>query len=77
MCLFPTVSVIQTVAMVDGCDRQRVYKSALGRRNVARILVVHFAGTSGQLTHRDIAEALGHGALQRGRFQPSQVEATA
>lgn len=51
--------IIQTVVMVVGCDRQRVYESVRGRRNVARMLVVHFAGTSGQLKHREIAEALG------------------
>lgn len=51
--------IIDSVSMVVGCDRQHVYESVRGRRNVARMLVTHFASTIGQLTHREVAEVLG------------------
>lgn len=51
--------VIDTVTTVVGCDRKHIYESIRGRRNVARMLVAHFASSSSQLTQRQIAEALG------------------
>lgn len=51
--------IIDSVTTVVGCDRERVYESIRGRRNVARMLVVHFATSKGRLTQRQIAEALG------------------
>lgn len=55
----PLDEIIDSVKMVVGCDRERVYESIRGRRNVARMLVVHFATSKGRLTQRQIAEALG------------------
>lgn len=51
--------MLAVVASVLGCDRQQVYESVRGKQNLAGMLVAHFASRSGQLTYREIAEALG------------------
>jgi len=47
------------VATTLDCDRRQIFESVRGRQNLARMLVAHFAHRAGQLTYRQIAEALG------------------
>jgi len=51
--------IIAVVCTALGCDQSRVYESVRGRQNLERMLVIHFAHRAGQMTYRDIAEALG------------------
>ncbi|MDT8410551.1 MAG: transposase [Wenzhouxiangellaceae bacterium] len=51
--------IIAVVATTLDCDQQQIYQSIRGRQNLARMLAVHFAHCAGQLTYREIAEALG------------------
>jgi len=51
--------IIAVVAEALECDQETIFESVRGRQNLARMLVAHFAHRAGQLTYRQIAEALG------------------
>ena len=51
--------IIAVVCAAMGCDQDQIYESVRGRQNLARMLVTYFAHRAGQMTYRDIAEALG------------------
>lgn len=51
--------IIAVVAMTLDCDQQQIFASVRGQQNLARMLVAYFGHSAGQLTYREIAEALG------------------
>jgi len=51
--------IIAVVASALECNQETIFESVRGRQNLARMLVAHFAHSAGQLTYRQIAEALG------------------
>jgi len=51
--------IIAVVTSTLECNQQTIFDSVRGRQNLARMLVAHFAHSAGQLTYREIAEALG------------------
>jgi len=51
--------IIAAVTSVLDCNQETIFESVRGRQNLARMLVAHFAHSTGQLTYREIAEVLG------------------
>jgi len=51
--------IIAVVASALACSQETIFESVRGRQNLARMLVAHFAHSTGQLTYREIAEVLG------------------
>ena len=51
--------IVTAVADVLACDREKIHESVRGKQNLARMLAAHFAYRAGQLTYREIAQALG------------------